>query len=67
MAGVRAPWRAECAVLARMIDNETEEKRSGIIKLDDVTAAGLLAFVEFLYLGTMSASIACAFLICDSR
>jgi hypothetical protein len=39
-----------------MFANETEERRSGVIRLDDVTAEGLFAFLEFVYLGTVPAA-----------
>ena len=48
----RGVLSARSPVFARMLANETEEKNSGIIKLDDVSVEGLRAFLEFVYLGT---------------
>jgi hypothetical protein len=50
-SGHRGVLSGRSAVLARMLANKTEEKNKGIIKLDDVTAEGLLLFLEFIYLG----------------
>ncbi len=50
-SGHRGVLSGRSAVFARMLANETEEKNKGIIKLDDVTAEGLLLFLEFIYLG----------------
>ncbi len=49
---------ARSAVFGRMLANETEERKSGVIRFDDVTAEGLVGFLEFVYLGT-SAARAC--------
>jgi hypothetical protein len=51
-SGHRSVLSARSGVLARMFANDTEERRSGVVKLDDVTAEGLVAFLEFVYLGT---------------
>jgi hypothetical protein len=56
-SGHRSVLSARSAVFASMFANETEERRSGVIRLDDVTAEGLFAFLEFVYLGTVPASI----------
>ena len=48
---------ARSPVFAGMLANETQEKSSGIIKLDDVSVEGLRAFIEFVYLGTISNTI----------
>jgi hypothetical protein len=63
-SGHRSVLSARSEVFASMFANETEERRSGVIKLDDVTAEGLFAFLEFVYLGTVSGAnlIAYAFL-----
>ncbi len=50
-SGHRSVLSARSAVFARMFANETEERSSGIIRLDDVTAEGLVGFLEFVYLG----------------
>jgi hypothetical protein len=51
-SGHRSVLSARSAVFGRMFANETEERRSGVIRLDDVTAEGLLGFLEFVYLGS---------------
>jgi hypothetical protein len=61
-SGHRSVLSARSAVFGGMFTNETEERRSGVIRLDDVTAAGLLAFLEFLYLGRISASLHISYL-----
>jgi hypothetical protein len=50
-SGHRSVLSARSAVFARMFANETEERRSGVIRLDDVTVEGLVVFLEFVYLG----------------
>jgi hypothetical protein len=55
-SGHRIVLSARSGVFARMFANETEERRSGVIRLDDVTAEGLVAFLEFVYLGTAVAT-----------
>jgi hypothetical protein len=47
---------ARSAVFAGMFENETAEKHDGVVKLNDVTTEGLLAFLELIYLGTLSRS-----------
>ncbi len=47
----RSMLSARSPVLAKMLANQTEDKRKGVIKLDDVTAETLLLFLEFIYLG----------------
>ncbi len=44
---------ASSPVFAAMFMNQTMERETGEIKLDDVTAEGLLLFLEFLYLGML--------------
>ncbi len=56
-SGHRSVLSARSGVLVRMFANETEERRSGVVKMDDVTAEGLVAFLEFVYLGTAAASV----------
>jgi hypothetical protein len=34
-----------------MFENETVERETGVINLDDVTAEGLVMFLQFMYLG----------------
>jgi hypothetical protein len=34
-----------------MFANETEERATGVVNLDDVSAEGLGMFLEFLYMG----------------
>jgi hypothetical protein len=50
-SGHRAFLGARSPVFARMFQNNTEEKNTGIVKLDDVTMEGFVAFLELLYLG----------------
>ena len=50
-SGHRSVLSARSAVFARELANDMEERQSGVIKLDDVTVGGLLAFLEFIYLG----------------
>ncbi len=61
-SGHRGVLSGRSAVFARMLANETEEKNKGIIKLDDVTAEGLLLFLEFIYLGkyVLESIVVCA-------
>ena len=40
-------------MFARMFSNETAERQTGVVKLDDVTVDGLVQFLEFMYLGAM--------------
>ncbi len=56
VSGHRSVLSARSEVFAMMLANETEERRSGVIRLDDVTAEGLVAFLEFVYLGTTAAT-----------
>ncbi len=56
-SGHRSVLSARSGVLGRMFANDTEERRSGVIRMDDVTAEGLVAFLEFVYLGTAAASV----------
>jgi hypothetical protein len=50
-SGHRGFLGARSPVFARMFQNNTEEKNTGIVKLDDVTEQGFVAFLELLYLG----------------
>ena len=50
-SGHRSVLSARSPVFAGMLANDTEERRSGKIKLDDVTVEGLVVFLEFVYLG----------------
>jgi hypothetical protein len=56
-SGHRSVLSARSGVLARMFANDTEERRSGVVRMDDVTAGGLVAFLEFVYLGTDGVSV----------
>jgi hypothetical protein len=55
-SGHRSVLCAKSPVFARMFQNDTEEKHTGIVKLDDVTAEGLAAFLELIYLGALVSS-----------
>jgi hypothetical protein len=55
-SGHRSVLGARSAVFARMFANETEERTSGVVRLDDVTAEGLFTFLQFVYLGTVPAA-----------
>jgi hypothetical protein len=50
-SGHRSVLSARSAVFAGMFAHDTEERRSGVVKLNDVTSGGLAAFLEFMYLG----------------
>ena len=50
-SGHRSVLSSRSPVFASMFSHDTEERRSGVIKLDGVTAAGLVLFLEFVYLG----------------
>ena len=51
VSGHRSVLSSRSRVFASMLGNDTKERRSGVIKLDDVTSAGLVLFLEFVYLG----------------
>jgi hypothetical protein len=51
-SGHRSVLGARSPVFARMFRNDTYEKNTGVVRLDDVTPQGLLAFLELVYLGT---------------
>jgi hypothetical protein len=40
-------------VFARMFANETEERDTGVVNMNDVTAKGLGVFLQFVYLGKL--------------
>ena len=50
-SGHRSVLSSRSPVFAGMLGNDTEERRNGVIKLEGVTAAGLVLFLEFVYLG----------------
>ena len=50
-SGHRSVLSARSAVFASIFAHDTEERRSGVVKLNDVTSGGLAAFLEFMYLG----------------
>ena len=49
-------WSILCArsqEFARMVEDKTDEAKTGVVKMgNDVTAGGLVVFLEFVYLGT---------------
>jgi hypothetical protein len=52
-SGHRCVLCAKSPVFSRMFMNNTEEKNTGILRLDDVTVEGLQTFLELVYLGTL--------------
>jgi hypothetical protein len=50
-SGHRSAFSGRSPVFARMFENETEEKATGVVNMDDVTTDGLGMFLQFIYLG----------------
>jgi hypothetical protein len=50
-SGHRSWLSGRSPVFACMFGNGTEEKATGIVNMDDVTAEGLGMFLQFMYLG----------------
>ena len=50
-SGHRSVLSSRSRVFASMFCHDTEERRNGVIKLEGVTARGLVLFLEYLYLG----------------
>ena len=50
-SGHRSWLSGRSPVFARMFANETEERATGVVNLDDVSAEGLGKFLELLYMG----------------
>ena len=53
-SGHRGVLSARSPVFDRMFSSDTAERLTGVVKLKDVTADGLLLFLEFIYLGAIS-------------
>ena len=65
-SGHRSWLSGRSPVFARMFANETEEKATGIVNMDDVTAEGLGMFLQFMYLGESPLSTPICF-NCNAR
>jgi hypothetical protein len=51
-SGHRSALSSRSPVFAAMFGNDTKERETGSVDLRDVSAEGLAAFLEFVYLGT---------------